>query len=121
MKRAGDFQNGVRRMNTNHITIKVFGGEQKCASCVNLPTSKETAEWLDAAISRKFPDQMFSIEYIDIFSPVEGDNGQFAQQIVEEDMFYPVVVINNEVVAEGNPRLKDIYAIMEQHGYRDVG
>ncbi|SFD50526.1 Disulfide oxidoreductase YuzD [Bacillus sp. OV194] len=104
----------------SQIIIKVFGGEQKCASCVNLPTSKETAEWLEAAISRKFPEQLFSIEYVDIFSPTEGENQKFALQILEEDLFYPVVVINNKIVAEGNPRLKDIYEIMEQHGYRDV-
>ncbi|MDN4072359.1 YuzD family protein [Fictibacillus terranigra] len=102
----------------SHITIKVFGGEQKCASCVNLPTSKETAEWLEAAIARKFPDQLFRIEYVDIFSPTEGENQRFALQIVEEDLFYPVVVINDEIVAEGNPRLKDIYEIMEKHGYQ---
>ncbi|MCK6258328.1 YuzD family protein [Fictibacillus sp. KIGAM418] len=107
-------------MDLSQIIIKVFGGEQKCASCVNLPTSKETAEWLEAAISRKFPDQLFSIEYVDIFSPTEGENQKFVLQILEEDLFYPVVVINNEIVAEGNPRLKDIYEIMEQHGYRDV-
>ncbi|KSU83403.1 disulfide oxidoreductase [Fictibacillus enclensis] len=108
-------------MEMKQITIKVFGGEQKCASCVNLPSSKETAEWLEAAISRKYPDQLFTIEYIDIFSSVEGENQKFAHQIVEEELFYPVVVINDEIVAEGNPRLKDIYAIMELNGYKDAG
>ncbi|WP_040340526.1 YuzD family protein [Fictibacillus macauensis] len=100
------------------ITIKVFGGEQKCASCVNLPSSKETAEWLEAAIARKFPNQVFIVEYVDIFTTTEGDNFLFAQRVVEEDLFYPVVVIHDEIIAEGNPRLKDIYDIMQQHGYQ---
>ncbi|TGU62208.1 DUF1462 family protein, partial [Mesorhizobium sp. M00.F.Ca.ET.186.01.1.1] len=28
------------------VEIKVFGTEQLCASCVNLPSAKETAEWM---------------------------------------------------------------------------
>jgi len=34
-------------------------------------------------------------------------------------MFYPVVLIEDEVVGEGNPRLKTIFATMEKYGYRE--
>jgi disulfide oxidoreductase YuzD len=101
--------------------IFVYGAEQICASCVNLPSSKETYEWLQAAISRKFPDQPFTIRYIDIFNPPdEEETKAFAQRVIEEDMFYPVVTVGNEIVGEGNPRLKDVYKKLEEYGYQAV-
>ncbi|MDT9756645.1 YuzD family protein [Heyndrickxia coagulans] len=100
------------------VAIQVYGAEQICASCVGAPSSKDTFEWLKAALSRKYPGQPFDIQYIDIFAP--GDDPEirsFAQKVLDEDLFYPVVVIEGELVAEGNPRLKKIYAAMEQHGF----
>ena len=49
------------------VEISIFGAEQICASCVNLPSSIETYEWLQAAIRRKFPNQPFNFTYTDIF------------------------------------------------------
>ncbi|RWR06354.1 YuzD family protein [Siminovitchia fortis] len=98
--------------------ILVYGAEQICASCVNLPSSKETYEWLEAAISRKFPDQPFKIRYIDIFNPPEEKVvKEFAERVIEEDLFYPVVTMDDEIIGEGNPRLKDVYRKMEEYGY----
>lgn len=54
------------------IEIEVYGAEQICASCVNLPSSKDTCEWLEAALTRKFPEQNFKISYIDMFNPPEN-------------------------------------------------
>lgn len=51
----------------------VYGADVLCPSCVNLPSSKETYEWLEAALKRKYPDQPFSITYIDIHQPPEND------------------------------------------------
>ncbi|WP_096156787.1 MULTISPECIES: YuzD family protein [Bacillus] len=101
------------------VEICVYGAEVLCPSCVNLPSSKETYEWLQAAVARKFPSQAFHISYIDIFNPVtdEENKVEWAKRVIEEDMFYPVVVINDEIVGEGNPKLKTIYAEMEKYGY----
>ncbi|MED4016690.1 YuzD family protein, partial [Sutcliffiella cohnii] len=100
------------------IEIEVYGAEVLCPSCVNLPSSKETYEWLQAAVERKFPNQPFTISYIDIYNPpTEEEKKQFAEKVVEEDLFYPVVVINGEIVGEGNPKLKAVYAEMEKYGY----
>ncbi|WP_141433866.1 YuzD family protein [Bacillus sp. 03113] len=105
-------------MNNKKIEINVFGAEQTCPSCVNLPSSKETCDWLEAAVSRKFPNQPFQISYIDIFQPpMEEEKRKFAQRVIEEDLFYPVVVIEGEIVGEGNPRLKTIYSELEKYGY----
>ena len=101
------------------LSIFVYGAEQICASCVNLPSSKETYEWLQAAIARKYPQQPFHIEYIDIFNPPADENKQkFAQRVVEEDLFYPIVLIEDRIVGEGNPKLKTIFSEMEAHGYK---
>ncbi|MBX9974170.1 YuzD family protein [Cytobacillus firmus] len=103
------------------IEITVYGAEQLCPSCVNLPSSKETYEWLEAAVSRKFANQPFKIVYVDIHNPPEEeDKKEFALRVIEEDMFYPVVLIEDEIVGEGNPKLKTIYAEMEKYGYQAV-
>ena len=36
---------------------------------------------------------------------------------MEEELFYPVVVIKGEIVGEGNPKLKEIVKEMERYGY----
>jgi disulfide oxidoreductase YuzD len=108
-------------MEFTEVEIVLYGAEQLCPSCVNLPSSKETFEWLEAAITRKFPNQPFKMAYVDIFMPPEeSEKSEFAKRVVEEDMFYPVVVIKDKVVGEGNPRLKTIYAELEKFGYKAV-
>ncbi|WP_042353881.1 YuzD family protein [Bacillus rubiinfantis] len=108
-------------MEFTEIEIVLYGAEQLCPSCVNLPSSKETFEWLEAAISRKFPDQPYKMSYVDIYNPpLEEKKRDFAQKVIEEDLFYPVVVIKDEIVGEGNPRLKTIFAKLEKYGYQAV-
>lgn len=105
-------------MVNKEVEINVYGAEQICTSCANLPSSLETCEWLQAAISRKFPNQTFHISYIDIFQPPNDPCKQdFAEKVISENMFYPVVLIGDKIVGEGNPRLKVIYAEMEKYGY----
>jgi len=100
------------------VEILVYGAEQLCPSCVNLPSSKETYEWLEAAVGRKFPNQAFKITYVDIYDPPSDESiREFAQRVIEEDMFYPIVLIEDKIVGEGNPRLKTIFSEMERHGY----
>ncbi|EZH66063.1 disulfide oxidoreductase [Bacillaceae bacterium JMAK1] len=94
------------------IEVVVYGAERKCASCVNLPSSKETMEWLEALLNRKYPEQSLSFEYIDIEAPKSGYE-QLANEIIEEDRFYPFITINDQVVAEGDPRVKTIYKTMD--------
>jgi disulfide oxidoreductase YuzD len=102
-----------------NIEVVLYGADTLCPSCVHLPSSKETFEWLEAAISRKFPDQAFKMTYVDIYQPPsDEEKEEFAKRVIEEDMFYPVVVIKDKVVGEGNPRLKTIFHELEKHGYK---
>ncbi|WP_067725716.1 YuzD family protein [Oceanobacillus damuensis] len=104
-------------MENKKLTITVYGAEQICASCVGAPGSKDTYEWLQAAIGRKYIDDPIAYEYIDINQPPEVEkHKQFVQQIFEEDLFYPIVFVNDELVAEGIPRLKTIYQSLDRHG-----
>ena len=108
-------------MEFTEVEIVLYGAEQLCPSCVNLPSSKETYEWLESAIARKFPEQPFKMCYVDIHQPPEDSiKEEFAKKVIEEDMFYPVVVIKEKVVGEGNPRLKTIFAELEKYGYKAV-
>jgi disulfide oxidoreductase YuzD len=108
-------------MTNSTVEIILYGAEQLCPSCVNLPSSKETFEWLEAALSRKYPEQSFKMTYVDIFQPPnDPEKENFAKRVIEEDMFYPVVVIKNKIVGEGNPRLKTVFLEMEKYGYKAV-
>ena len=99
--------------------IFVYGAEQICASCVGMPSSKETYEWLEAALSRKFPDQPIKFTYIDIESPQEEPAvHEMAEKVRNEEYFYPLVVIEGNILGEGNPRLKTIYEALEAIGYK---
>lgn len=108
-------------MNQKTIEISIYGAEQLCASCVNLPSSIETYDWLIAAVNRKFPNQKIKFTYTDIYSPPEEeDKKQFAQKVIDEDMFYPVVLVEGKIVGEGSIRLKPIYEELEGYGYTSV-
>jgi len=100
------------------VEIKVFGTEQLCASCVNLPSAKETADWLQAALSRKYGSDSIRVTYSDFQQPQTDDDKNWAKRIVEEDLWYPLVVISGEIVGEGNPKLKDIYGKLERMGVK---
>jgi disulfide oxidoreductase YuzD len=100
------------------VEIIVYGAEQLCPSCIHLPSSKETFEWLEAALKRKYAGQPFTIRYVDFTNPKREEDKLFSERIVEEDLFYPVVTLEGEIVGEGNPRLKTIYKEMEQYGYQ---
>jgi disulfide oxidoreductase YuzD len=102
------------------VTIKVYGTEQLCASCVNLPSAKETAAWLEAALSRKYGHDAVAIEYCDFQQPKTAEDKAWAERIVNEDLWYPLVVISGEIVGEGNPKLKDIYAKLETLGVKPL-
>lgn len=100
------------------ISVQVYGTKVICASCVGMPSSTETFEWLQAAIGRKYEGQenKFNFEYIDFQEEQEDeDKKAFAERVVEEDLFYPVVLVNGEIVGEGNPRLKDVYEEIEKY------
>ncbi|SHG42416.1 YuzD family protein [Ornithinibacillus halophilus] len=100
---------------SNEILITVYGADQICASCVGAPGSKDTYEWLQAAIGRKYVDDSIRYNYIDIENPPEEPkHQQFVERIWEEDLFYPIVFVNDDMVAEGIPKLKDIYFALDK-------
>ncbi|MFD1361452.1 YuzD family protein [Lentibacillus salinarum] len=101
----------------NNILITVYGAEQICASCVGAPGSWETYEWLQAAIGRKYVADNISYEYVDIEQPPDDvKHQQLAERILDDEFFYPLVLVNGEIVAEGIPRLKTIYLELDQNG-----
>ncbi|HEY4578314.1 MAG TPA: YuzD family protein [Savagea sp.] len=102
----------------NKVLIEVFGAEVVCASCVNAPTSKDTYEWLDAAISRKYPGQAFEMKYIDINDVLtDPREAEIAEQVQNDEYFYPLVLIDGEMVGEGHIQLKPVYRELEKKGF----
>lgn len=98
--------------------IEIFGADIMCASCVNAPSSKDTYEWLDAAIRRKYPEQPFIIRYIDIENALTDTREQdYAARIQDDEFFYPLVLINDEVIGEGYIQLKPVFSKLETLGF----
>ena len=98
--------------------IEVYGADIMCASCVNAPSSKDTYEWLQAAIERKYPNQPFTIRYIDIESPIDNERDQdYANRIQEDEFFYPLVLVNDEIVGEGYIQIKPVFTALEKAGF----
>ncbi|WP_409366698.1 YuzD family protein [Lysinibacillus sp. 38-6] len=105
-------------MDQSKPIIEIYGTAVICASCVNAPSSKDTYEWLQAAIDRKYPDQAYAIRYVDIEGPIENERDQvYATRIQDDEFFYPLVLINDEVVGEGYIQLKPVFAALENLGF----
>ncbi|MGE7948409.1 YuzD family protein [Lysinibacillus sp. NPDC093688] len=98
--------------------IEIYGTAVICASCVNAPSSKDTYEWLQAAIDRKYPNQGYDIRYVDIEGPIENERDQdYVERIQDDEFFYPLVLINDEVVGEGYVQLKPVFTALEKLGF----
>ena len=104
-------------MSNEKTVIEVYGANIVCASCVNAPSSIDTYEWLQAALSRKYPNVEFNYRYIDIEGKPENDrDANYAARIQDDEFFYPLVLINDEVVGEGYIELKPIVTKLEMLG-----
>jgi len=96
------------------LKITIYGREQICASCVGAPGSKDTYEWLQAAIGRKYGNEQFQYEYVDMDeAQTEEKHRSMIHQMEEEDFLYPLVLLNDDIIAEGIPHLKKIYQAIE--------
>ncbi|WP_019412831.1 YuzD family protein [Paenisporosarcina sp. TG20] len=100
------------------LSIEIFGADIICASCVNAPTSKDTYEWLQAAIGRKYPNSPYEITYIDIQKPTDNERQQeLANRVLDDEFFYPLVLIEGKVVGEGNINLNSVFMELEKYGF----
>ncbi|WP_339061212.1 DUF1462 family protein [Tepidibacillus marianensis] len=97
------------------LEVLLYGTGIVCASCVNAPSSEETASWLQSLFDRKYGEQI-KVTYIDFQRPNNEEEKAFARRIMLEDLWYPVVVIEDEIVTEGNPNLKKIFKKLDQLG-----
>lgn len=99
------------------ISVVVYGADVICASCVNAPTSLNTFEWLKPLLRRKYPDVTFEFTYIDFQKDTENlsDHDQhYIEQIEEDELFYPLITMNDEYVADGYIQLKDLTRFMDR-------
>ena len=99
-------------------SIVVYGADVICASCVNAPSSKDTYEWLQAILGRKYNHIDFEFTYIDFMKQTENltdHDQQFIERIKEDELFYPLVTINYELVADGYIQLKPITKFINEH------
>jgi len=106
---------------SSKVLMTVYGRKQICASCVGAPGSKETYEWLQAAIKRKYDADQLKYEYVDMDKIENNEKHQkMIEQIMEEDLFYPLIVVEDEIVAEGIPRLRSIFEAIEKAGVKRI-
>lgn len=95
--------------------VNVYGREIACASCVNAPGSTETYEWLQAILNRKYPDADFNFNFIhlDNSENLTDFDESVIEQINEDELFYPLVSINDEVLQDGHIKIKPIQKWIE--------
>lgn len=99
-------------------SIVVYGADVICASSVNAPSSKDTYEWLQAILGRKYNHIDFEFTYIDFMKQTENltdHDQQFIERIKEDELFYPLVTINDELVADGYIQLKPITKFIDEY------
>lgn len=110
---------GLKKMAQSLLIIEVFGADIMCASCVNAPSSIDTYEWLQAAIDRKYPNQPYTIRYIDIETSLDNPrDADYAARIQDDEFFYPLVLVNDEVVGEGYIQIKPVFTALEKFGFK---
>ncbi len=105
----------MRKTEDGKLEILVYGTSVICASCINAPSSEETASWLQSLLSRKYGDQIH-VRYINMQKPANDEEKAFVHRMIVEDLWYPLVLIQDEIVTEGNPNLKKIFKKLDQLG-----
>ena len=83
------------------VSVVVYGADVVCASCVNAPTSRNTFDWLQPLLKRKYPDKQFEFTYIDIEKDVENltdHDQQYIERIQEDELFYSLELQNDLTV-----------------------
>ncbi|TDM12542.1 YuzD family protein [Macrococcus lamae] len=98
------------------IKVNVYGANVVCASCVNAPTSKDIFDWIQPNLRRKFNNLDFTFNYIDI-TDKEGKSDydqSLIEQIDNDELFYPLITMNDEVVADGYIQLPQLTKYIER-------
>ncbi|WP_010631371.1 DUF1462 family protein [Sporolactobacillus vineae] len=101
------------------MELTVYGAEVICASCVQAPSSRATAEWLDAALSREFGGQV-TIRYVSILSPETEQDRVYCERIHADEFFFPLVVSGDTVLGEGFISLGPIVKFLHEQGIESI-
>ncbi|GEP83956.1 putative disulfide oxidoreductase [Staphylococcus piscifermentans] len=100
------------------VSVVVYGADVVCASCVNAPTSKDTFDWLQALLKRKYPEINFEYTYIDFQKDTENlsdHDQQYIEQLENDELFYPLVTMDDMLVADGFIQSKQITRFVDEH------
>lgn len=100
------------------MELTVYGADLICAGCAQAPPARATAEWLDAAIARKY-GRTVRVRYVDLHHPVTADDRMYCKKILLDDYFYPLVVADGEVLGEGSVSLKSVFGFLERSGVQN--
>lgn len=101
------------------MELTVYGAESVCASCTQTPPSKSTAEWLEAALMRKYGNQV-TVRYVDLHEPQTVEDRLYCEKIEADEYFYPLVVSQDVVLGEGFISLNPVFHFLEDHGFQDI-
>lgn len=101
------------------MELTVYGTEALCASCIQAPSSRSTAEWLEAAVTRKYGNPV-TVRYVDLEHPITESDRLYCEKIVADEYFYPLVVSDQVVLGDGFISLKPIFRFLDNHGFKDI-
>lgn len=98
--------------------ILVIGNEAVCSTCIGVPSSKETASWLEAFLVSRYGVGKFQVRYLDIQEKAP-ELDQLQEELEQEDLIYPIIVLFGRVISEGIPSPKKILMELERFSQQD--
>ena len=96
------------------INVIIYGADVVCASCVNAPTSKDIYDWIQPNLKRKFPELTFNFSYINNSSNLTDHDENIIEQINNDELFYPLITMDDEIVADGYIQLPQVTKFVEK-------
>ncbi|GGL53162.1 DUF1462 family protein [Sporolactobacillus putidus] len=101
------------------MELTVYGAEAACTSCIQAPSSRATAEWLEAAVTRKYGNKV-TVRYVDLENPETERDRLYCDKVSADEYFYPLVVSGDTVLGDGFISLKPVFHFLDEHGFEDV-
>lgn len=92
------------------FAVNVYGRDIICESCTDALSSRETYDWLSRVLPEKYINDNFYVSYIDIDKDLNLSDfdEHIIEQIDDDELFYPLVVINDEIIQHGNVQIEPI-------------
>lgn len=98
------------------FVVNVYGREVAPAGDVNMPDHRAVCKQLQHTLQNKFPEDDFYCNHIDMdaVDNLTDHDENLIEQIDNDDLSYPLVTINDEIVDHGDVKTENVVMCLEQ-------